>query len=107
MQQWIEIYSKARQRALNLDNILSGFRAAGLWPVSQFEVEQRLRLTKDTTPLLRNSLTSIDILEKLLLSSSPLEATELHEANAEFISCIAEMELATTRLKRYSERIAQ
>ncbi|KAF2718032.1 DDE-domain-containing protein, partial [Polychaeton citri CBS 116435] len=106
-QQWIKIYSQARQKALNLENITSGFRSAGLWPVSQFEVEQRLGFNQTFTPSPINNLVNIDTLDKSLLDSSPPEATELHTANSVFLSVLNSLPSLKTSAKRYTKRVTR
>lgn len=40
--EWTSMYIRARQSALGLSNILSGFKTTGLWPLSPIEVLGKL-----------------------------------------------------------------
>ena len=79
--EWMQMFIRARKKAVTLDNILSGWRGSGLIPSNPQKILDRLpiqpasALQKPYTPPARDNL------DFLLLKSSPLDGTELRESN--------------------------
>ena len=75
------MFEKARKKAVTLDNILSGWRGAGLVPSDPGKVLKHLSLvdlqqaSKPRTPIGQGDL------DFSLLKSSPPDGTELRESN--------------------------
>lgn len=78
----VEMYIRARQKALTSNNIRSGWRGAGLAPLSPIVVLEKLLVNPASaaspphTPLRQTDL------DLSLLESSPPDGTELRQANA-------------------------
>ncbi|KAF2725392.1 hypothetical protein K431DRAFT_215741, partial [Polychaeton citri CBS 116435] len=54
-----------------------------------------------------NNLVNFNTLDKSLLDSSPLEATELHTTNSVFLSILNSSPLLKTSVKRYVKRVTR
>lgn len=79
--EWIELLSRAREKAISKENILSGWRAAGLWPALPMRVLSNLpRESPPPLPILATpqQATNLDL---SLLQSSPPEPVELLRSN--------------------------
>ncbi len=105
--EWVEILSKARARAMTKDNILSGWRATGLWPAMPMRVLNGL--SKDSPPPAYTAPTpsAITNLDHSLLQSSPPEAVELSQSNKRFTETLRECLDVVSPVKRYAERMTR
>ncbi|KYG40271.1 hypothetical protein M433DRAFT_160676, partial [Acidomyces richmondensis BFW] len=105
--EWTSMYIRARKTALRPSNILSGFKATGLWPLSPIAVLEKLpalQASQASEPHITTPLRGLDL---SLLQSDPPDGTELREANA---LCLTAVESATnlpTPAKRYISRLTQ
>jgi hypothetical protein len=85
------MYIRATQQALVSSNLMSGFKATGLWLLSPVTVLKKL----DVLPHLPTSELYLPTqqygLDLLLLQSDPPDGTELPEANA---LCVAQVQNA-------------
>ena len=77
--EWLELYIKAREKAITPSNIASGWRGAGLVPIQRSKVLHHI-VTQPTRPTTPNQQQS---LFQAITSSSP-NPTLLKEANAAF-----------------------
>lgn len=105
--QWVEMYIRARQRALNKHNILSGWRSAGLMPLSPITVLGKL--PGSTTPLaspLHTPPQHLD-LDISLLNSSPPDGTELRQATSLLNTTMQACAELPSPAKRFTERMTR
>ncbi len=105
--EWLEMFIRARAKAVKLDNILGGWRGAGLVPNNPQKVLNQLprNLTGPaplpiTPPEGRN-------LNFSLLYSSPPDGTELRESNVLLDSVLAETPGLPSPAKRYVARVTR
>ncbi|GAB7336127.1 hypothetical protein MBLNU13_g08914t1 [Cladosporium sp. NU13] len=105
--QWVEMYIRARERALTSKNILSGWRSTGLVPLSPITVLERLptRCASAASPP-HTPRHQID-LDMSLLDSSPPDGTELRQANSLLNSAISACEDLPSPVKRYTKRMSR
>jgi hypothetical protein len=82
--EWIELLSRAREKALSKDNILGGWRGAGLWPATPMPVLNNLfHELPPVTPQAPIQATTTN-LDFSLLKSSPPEAVGLSKSYKRF-----------------------
>jgi hypothetical protein len=105
--EWIELLSKAREKAMSRENILSGWRGAGLWPALPQRVLRDL--PKDSPPPAYQPATPCEIsnLDHSLLQSSPPEPVELSRSNKRFVETLRECNDVVSPVKRYGERMVR
>ena len=101
-----DVYSRARE-GLTSSNIISGWRAAGLKPLSPITVLEKLVTTPALRPLPFCTPGEKPGLDISLLRSSPPEGTELRQANALFKSQISRSRDVPFPAKRYAERMTR
>lgn len=101
------MYVRARQRAFTVQNIKSGFKATGLWPLSPITVLETLNLLPSTTPLPPCTPTNPTPYNLSLLDSSPPDGTELRQANVLLKLALQEQDTAPSPIKRYTERVTR
>jgi hypothetical protein len=75
--EWKQMYIRAREKAFTSSNIVSGWKATGLQPLSPIEVLSKLPETSDRTTDTPRTPTKTPDLDTALLCSSPLVGTEL------------------------------
>lgn len=105
--QWVETYIRARGKALNKHNILSGWRSAGLMPLSPITV--LTKLPTNATPVASPPHTpaqQID-LDLSLLDSSPSDSTELRQASALLNTAIQACRDLSSPAKRFTARMTR
>jgi hypothetical protein len=105
--EWTSMYIRARQAALRPSNILAGWKASGLWPLSPITVLAKLPVQHASQASEPHSTTPLTGLDLSLLQSDPPDGTELREANA---LCLAAVDSAVdlpTPAKRYISRLTQ
>ena len=92
---------------MSIQNIQSGFRATGLWPI---EIETVLRHLELTPASLRFPQTpsqqSVTPFDALLLTTSPLDADTLHSANKALNNILEKIALPTPAKKPFDARPA-
>jgi len=101
------MYMRARESALTSANIISGWRATGLQPLSPIVVLDKLPTTSTPRPPSLRTPGQSSSLDLSLLYSSPPDGTELREANAVFNSQIREAVSVPSPAKRYAERMTR
>lgn len=94
--QLVEMYVRARERALTSHNILSGWRGAGLVPLSPTSAASPPHTPRH----------QID-LDMSLLDSSPPDGTELRQANSLLNLAINACEDLPSPVKRYTKRMSR
>lgn len=105
--EWTEMYIRARSKALVNNIILSGWRGAGLVPLSPVTVLEKLPI-KSATPDLPPHTPPLQCdLDLSLLDSSPPEGTELREASMLLDSTIESIPRVPSPIKRYTERMTR
>ena len=80
--EWSSTYIRAREIALKQGNILSGWKATGLQPMSPIEVHDKLAVPHTPQPRPPRLPSQTSSLDKSLLNSSPPSGTGIGEANA-------------------------
>ena len=105
--EWTEMYIRAREKALISTNIVSGWKATGLDPLSPIHVLEKLKIAPAPQSLLPSTPGQSSSLDLSLLHSSPPEGTELREANAIFNSQIRDVAGVPSPAKRYAERMTR
>lgn len=105
--EWTRMYIRARARALTSVNILSGWRATGLEPLSPIYVLEKLPSPKASDAVPPQTPGQSSSLDLSLLQSSPPEGTELRRANVVFNSQIREASGVPSPAKRYAERMTR
>ena len=105
--EWTSMYIRARETALRSLNILSGFKATGLWPLSPIAVLEKLPSAKASQTSEPHNAIPLLGLDLSLLQSDPPDGTELREANALFISEMQKAGDLPSPVKRYAARLTQ
>lgn len=101
------MYIRARERALTTANIVSGWKATGLEPLSPITVLEKLSTPHTLRSLPPQTPGQSSSLDLSLPHSSPPEGTELREANALFRSQICGVHDVPSPAKRYAERMTR
>jgi hypothetical protein len=105
--EWMEIFIRARAKAVKLDNILGGWRGAGLVPNNPQKILDHLpRHTTQVTSLPITPPEGRD-LNFSLLHSSPPDGTELRESNVLLDSVLARTPGLPSPAKRYVARVTR
>jgi hypothetical protein len=104
---WTKMYIRAREKALISANILSGWKATGLEPLSPILVLEKLPKARTPLPLPQQTPGQSSSLDLSLLHSSPPEGTELRQANALFNAQIRDVDGVPSPAKRYAERMTR
>ena len=105
--EWTEMYIRARETALTSSNILSGWRATGLQPLSPIVVLDKRATTPIRQPSLPQTPGQSSNLDLSLLCSSPPDGTELRTANAVLNSELRKASSLASPIKRYTERMTR
>ena len=105
--EWMQLFIKARQKAMTPGNILSGWRGAGLIPSNPQKVLGQL--PAQTTTIVTKPCTPSDQagLDFSLLKSSPPDGTELRESNVLLNSVLAQAPGLASPAKRYVDRVTR
>jgi DDE superfamily endonuclease/Tc5 transposase DNA-binding domain/helix-turn-helix, Psq domain len=105
--EWLKMFQSARTKAITQENILSGWRGAGLVPSNPIKVLDRLPTTPD--PSIRPIFTPPDSsnLDFSLLQSSPPSGTELRESNVKLNQVLAQSSEIPTAARRYVDRVTR
>lgn len=99
------MYICARAKTITTSNILSGWRAAGLVPLSPVIVIEKLASKPALDALLPRTPPEQPNLDLLLLNSSPPDGTELRKANALLNLALKSTEDIPFPVKRYTEQM--
>ncbi|KYG40015.1 hypothetical protein M433DRAFT_98540, partial [Acidomyces richmondensis BFW] len=105
--EWTSMYIRAREQALRSSNIVSGFKATGLWPLSPLTVLKKLPSQPNTQASERHNAAPLTGLNLSLLQSDPPDGTELRQANALFLTEVQKARDLPSPVKRYAARITQ
>jgi len=104
--EWLAAYAKARESAMTKRNIYSAFRGTGLVPFYPSKAIDRLpKLAPSSLQLQTPERQSI--LETILLTSSPPDANDLQNANAELIQRIEPGKPLNTPERKYIPRLTK
>jgi hypothetical protein len=101
------MFIPARAKAVNLDNILSGWRGAGLVPSDPQKILDRLPQISTNTTLPPVTPPDEPDLDFSLLKSSPPDGTELRESNILLNSVLAQTPGLISPAKRYVDRVTR
>jgi hypothetical protein len=104
---WTNMYIRAREKAFISANIISGWKATGLEPLSPIRVLDKLPKASTPPPLPIQTTSQSSSLDLSLLHSSPPEGTELRQANALFNAQIRDVNGVPSPAKRYAERMTR
>jgi hypothetical protein len=74
--EWTQMYIRAKDKAVTSSNIVSGWKATGLQPLSPIEVLSKLPETPNRTTITPRTPTKTPDLDTALLCSSPPDITE-------------------------------
>jgi len=105
--EWLELFTRAREKAVTFQNIRSGWRGAGLVPSDPQKILDRLpsqammRPSKPRTPPDHLNL------DFSLLASSPPDGTELRKSNVLLNEVLADVPNVPTPVKRYVDRVTR
>lgn len=105
--EWTAMYIRAREKALTAANIVSGWKATGLCPLSAITVLDKLAPTLTPNPSNLQTPSQTSFLDLALLHSSPPDGTELRQASRVFDSQICNIEGIASPAKRFSKRMTQ
>ncbi|KAH0537568.1 hypothetical protein FGG08_005634 [Glutinoglossum americanum] len=99
--EWVELYIKARQKAITTRNIHSAWRGAGLVPILRSKVLRHIstRLTTPTTPSNQQNFLSQAI------TSSPPNSELLRQANMSFNSQVMSGKPLDTPARSYATNL--
>jgi hypothetical protein len=104
---WVEMYIRARRKALASHIILSGWRGAGLVPLSPISVLDRLPILSGTAASPPHTPPQQIDLDLSLLQSSPPDGTELQQANTLLNATIKASHDIPSPAKRYIARMSR
>ena len=105
--EWLQMFIRARVKAVTTSNILAGWRGAGLIPFNPSKVLKNL---PSQPPLPQRPIytpTDQSVLDLTLLKSSPPDGTELHESNIQFTALLRQHSDVLSPVKRYAERMTR
>ena len=105
--EWLQMFIRARTKAIKPDNILAGWRGAGLVPNDPQKVLNHL--SRNTTISVPHPITPPEgrNLNFSLLHSSPPDGTELRESNVLLDTVLAETPGLPSPAKRYVARVTR
>ena len=101
--EWLELYIKARQKAITSKNISSAWRGAGLIPLNRKKVLRHLPIS--TSPLLSPLSQPEAILQAI--TSSPPNSTALRAANTAFNASITGGNPLDTPARKYAKSLTK
>lgn len=105
--EWTKMYIRARERALIASNITSGWKAAGLWPLSLIVILGTLSQNSPLAPIQPQTPGNPSPLDLSILDSSPPDGTELRKANAALNSELERCHEVASPIKRYIARMTR
>ena len=105
--EWVEMYIRARSKALTSHVILSGWRGAGLVPLSPVSVLDKLPRWSGLATSPPHTPPQQINLDLSLLQSSPPDGTELRQANTLLNATIQASQDVPSPAKRYTARMSR
>ena len=105
--EWIELFTRARIKAITKENILAGWRGAGLSPRNSWRVLKDLPSEATTIQTLPHTPPEQEGLDLSLLKSSPPEPIELLQSNQQFTEALRRYTDVISPVKRYGERMTR
>ncbi len=111
---FLRCFAKARDEAINIRNIKSGFRASGIWPRNRYKAlnsPQVLAPERPTTPPPPQALQGVETpkkgadIMKFNKSSSPGTRLAFRKAAYTFDSLVIENELQRAKIHKLEERV--
>jgi len=105
--EWTQMYIRAREKAFTSSNIVNGWKATGLQPLSPIEVLSKLPETPSRATSTPRTPTRTPDLDTALLCSSPPDGTELRRANTVLRNELARPGELSSTTKRYIERMTR
>jgi hypothetical protein len=103
--EWVELYTKARQKAVTSQNIHSSWRGAGLFPLQRSKVLRHIVSMRPTTPTPTIPLDQCQQNPLEAISSSPPDPLLLRQANATFNSQLVSGNLLDTPAQKYAKNL--
>jgi hypothetical protein len=105
--EWLKMFQRARKKAMSQENILSGWRGAGLVPSNPIKVLDRLPTTSDSSTRPIYTPPDSSNLDFSLLQSSPPSGTELRESNVKLNQVLAQSNGVPAAARRYVDRVTR
>jgi hypothetical protein len=105
--EWTEMYIRARENAFTSANIVSGWRATGLNPLSPITVLEKLVVQVASRALHPSTPRELPSRDTSLLNSSPPDGTELRHANSLFKAQVQEAKGLSSPAKHYAKRMTR
>lgn len=103
--EWLELFQRIRKKALTETNIKSGWKGAGLVPLSPRKILDALPLGTLQPPCTPQTAQDSHNLDLSILKSSPPDGAELRHANLVFHSAMSSHVLPATPTRRYAKRV--
>jgi hypothetical protein len=104
--EWFEAFIKARKRAVTVNNIHSGWRGAGIYPLCPEKVLNKLPQKPIITSLQSETDETIAIpFDKALKEDSPVDSEYLRSANIALKELIIERKPLDTPARKYIPRL--
>src|ERR1700721_1964130 len=109
--EWLLAFERARKRAFSVQNILCGWRGAGLFPWNPSKVLRHFSHSSSSSSSLQSStpsnlLTTPDIFETSLVTSSPPDAEMLRSTNIALKEVISTKLLLQSPVRNYVLRLS-
>ena len=101
------MYIRAREKALIDKNILSGWKGAGVIPLSPMSVLEKIPLAPPEPITLPRTPSPSRDFDLSLLDSSPPDGTQLRNTNALLLSTLENNEAVPESAVRYAKRMIQ
>jgi DDE superfamily endonuclease/Tc5 transposase DNA-binding domain len=105
--EWVQLFARARESSVIRENILAGWRAAGISPLNPRRVLKDLPSEADSVPIHPYTPPERAGLDLSLLKSSPPEPVELSQSNKRFTETLRECNDVVSPVKRYAERMTR
>ena len=102
---WLQMFQRAKAKAVTPTNIRAGFKNAGLMPNNPSEVFKCIPTNTSFSGRPIHTPPEQIVMEVTLLKNSPPEGAEFHQSNITFTSAICYINDVITPIKRYAKRI--
>ena len=106
-QEWIQMFSRARAKAVTPENIRAGWRGAGIVPSDPMKVLERLAREPSSSTRPPRTPPDQNTLDTTLLQSSLPEGVELRQSNAAFRTALRGSNDIISPVYRYAERMTR
>ena len=103
-QEWVDLYNRAREKALVMKNIKSAWKGAGLIPWNPQKAYDKLPSQMIMNPNTPQNKTPLD---SSLLFSSPPDGTELRNSNEVLKEALLAQEVINTPTRKYISRLIE